>query len=41
MEIACSAYHYGYDLDLESVFAMFNDGLFERFVYIVHAGNGV
>jgi hypothetical protein len=41
MEVACSAYHYGYDLDLESVFLMYNDGLFERFIYIVYVVNDV
>ena len=40
MEVACPAYHYGYDLDLESSFVMSNDGLFKRFVYDVYVVDG-
>ena len=41
--MAFSAYHYyyGYDLDLESIFFMSNDDLFERIIYIVYVFNGV
>ena len=41
MEVACSTYHCGYHLDLESSFVMSNNGLFERFVYVVYVVNGV
>ena len=41
MEVVCSTYHYGHDMDLESSFVMSNDGLFERFVYVVYVVDGV
>ncbi len=41
VEVACHAYHYVYDLNLQSSFVMSNDGLFERFIYVVYVIDGV
>jgi hypothetical protein len=42
VEVARSAYYNLDDLDLESYFSVVSHyGLFERFVYVVYAGDGV
>ena len=42
MEVVCSAYYDGDNLYLESILhAVSHYGLFEWFVYVVYAGEGV
>ncbi len=42
MEVACSAYYDGDNLDLKYVLLVVSHyGLFERFVYVVYVGDGV
>jgi len=41
VEVACSAYHYRDDLDLDSFFDVPYYGLFEWFIYVMHVFNGV
>ena len=37
MEVAYIVYHYRYDLELDSLFVISCNGLFERFVYVMYA----